>query len=65
MAKQPKIESVEINHPTHGKVVFNPKSSVGEFNLKSVENSFGFAFVTIQFEKDGELWEISGYPKRV
>lgn len=65
MAKHPKIESVEINHPTHGKVVFNPKSSVGEIIWKSVEDTFELALVTIQFEKDGVLWKISGNPKRV
>lgn len=65
MAKQPEIESVEINHPTHGKVVFNPIHSVGELNLKSVQDTFELALVTIQFEKDGVLWQISGNPKRV
>lgn len=65
MAKEHKIESVELNHPTHGKVVFNPKSSVGELDLKSVKDTFELALVTIQFEKDGVLWQISGNPKRV
>ena len=65
MEKEHKIENVEMNHPTHGKVFFNPKSSEVELNLKSVEYTFELALVTIEFERDGVLWQISGNPKRV